>query len=165
MNLPFDKHTGLAIREHVVQYLPEMPEQVMRQFLLDHGRNNEFQGQYGQIDLNAVVWVKESLQGNDLLACSHFEQFDRRVQSSRSKISLFPKEGWKCIDRRSTVVEHWERFHTWNLPPILIEGSLVGRSSALHLIEGHTRLGVLEGLIDAGVIDRVHCHEVWVGRQ
>ena len=165
MNLPFDKHTGLALREDVVQHFPGIPEEVIRQFILDHGRKNEFQEQYGQLDLNAVVWAKETLQGNDLLGCSHFEQFDRRVQNSRSKVSVFLKEGWKCIDRRPTVVEHWALFHTWNLPPILIEGSVVGRPSSLHLIEGHTRLGVLEGLIDAGVIDRDHCHEVWVGRQ
>jgi hypothetical protein len=47
--------------------------------------------------------------------------------------------------------------------PVLIKGALVGRSSKLHLVEGHTRLGTLLGLLSAGVIAPESRHLVWVG--
>jgi hypothetical protein len=48
-------------------------------------------------------------------------------------------------------------------PPVFLEGHLVGRGPGLHLVEGHTRIGLLAGLVDAGILgpDSVHC--AWVG--
>jgi hypothetical protein len=32
-------------------------------------------------------------------------------------------------------------------------------------MEGHTRVGLLAGLIEVGIIDGLITHEVWVGRK
>jgi hypothetical protein len=34
----------------------------------------------------------------------------------------------------------------------------------LRLVEGHTRLGTLRGLVEAGMVSKTVVHAVWVGK-
>lgn len=164
LSLRFDECTNLVCRDDVVRLFPNVPLEVVQQVFIEHGRNPDFQKQYGHIDLELLTWKKVAMTGDELRSSSHFERFDSWFKSCNVRALSVAKKGWKYIDSRQNVVEHWEKHQTWLLPPVLIAGSLVCRDSALHLVEGHTRLGLLTGLIEADVIDETRCHEVWVGR-
>ena len=164
LKLQFDERTHHVCRDELVRNFPDVPTEVIQQFFVEHGRNPDFQEQYGHIVLDLMTWKKELISGDELRHCSHFERFDPLFKSCSARALAISKDDWKGIDRRQNVVRQWEEHKTWLLPPVLIAGVLVNRVSALHLVEGHTRLGLLTGLIEAGKLDGSRCHEVMVGR-
>jgi hypothetical protein len=165
LTLPFDAQSGIVNLDDVLVHTADIPKQVVQQVLVDHGRKSEFQTQYGHLDLNSIRWSKESIAGVDLAESSHFERFDRWYKAVGHRASLVATDGWRCIDSRQAIVEHWEQHLTWITPPVLIDGALVGRPSRFHLMEGHTRVGLLAGLVEVGIIDGLMTHDVWVGRK
>lgn len=141
----------------------EIPDDVLEQFLSDHGLNGEFQEQYGHLNLVQITWEKRMLTAQELIEVTVYEGFQRWTQSVAQRPRQFQSEGWKCIDSRAEVVSYWEINRTWIRPPILMDGSLLGRPNKLHLVEGHTRIGILRGLVNAGVVAKDSQHEVWLG--
>jgi hypothetical protein len=140
-----------------------MPDDVLEQFCADHATNSEFQEQYGQLDLCALSWRLRELPADQLVRSTVFEQFQRWVRSVRGRIGRFEVEGWACIDCRPAVIEHWKAHRTWLRSPIFLDGSVLGRDSILHLAEGHTRIGILTGLLEFGVLDASSLHRAWIG--
>jgi hypothetical protein len=165
LTLPFNAQSGIVNLNDALVHAADMPKEVVQQVFVEHGRKAEFQSQYGHLDLNSIRWNKESIAGVGLAESSHFEGFYRWYNVVGKRASLVATEGWSCIDRRQTVVEHWKKHLTWITPPVLIDGALVNRPSRFHLMEGHTRVGLLAGLIEVGIIDGLITHEVWVGRK
>ena len=165
LTLPFNAQSGVVNLDDALVHSADIPKQVVLQVLVDHGRKSEFQTQYGHLDLNLIRWSKESIAGVDLAESSHYEGFDRWYKAVGLRASLVATEGWGCIDSRQSVIEHWEEHLTWIIPPVIIDGALVNRLSRFHLMEGHTRVGLLAGLIEVGIIDGLITHEVWVGRK
>lgn len=164
LTLPFNAQSTIINLADALVYAANVPKEVVQQVFVEHGRKPEFQSQYGHLDLSSVGWRKRSIAGRDLAASSHFEGFDHWYKAVGNRASLVATKGWHCIDRRLTVAAHWEEHRTWITPPVLIDGALVNRQSRFHLMEGHTRMGLLSGLIEVGIIDGLMTHEVWVGR-
>jgi hypothetical protein len=53
-------------------------------------------------------------------------------------------------------------------PPVFLNHNveiklLPSPKKELHLVEGHTRLGMLKGLIEKGLLSENSIHKVWVG--
>lgn len=146
--------------------LPHTPEDVVRQFYADHGANPDFIAQYGELDVSGLVWSKDRLSGSELVAASVYPGFERWFLSVKRRLDSFSEKGWRAVDRRPGVAEHWEKFGTWREPPIfLAPGTFQGQSDGLHLVEGHTRLGTLAGAVGRGLLEGRNLHEAWVGRR
>lgn len=150
---------GGRVAADVVKLLKlPMPDDVLEQFVIDHGRNEIFQLQYGGLDLHAVDWRQESVPAVELLDCSVSSYFadDVHMQADSSK-SLTKMNAVKG------VIRHWQKHGTWDRPPVLVRGSLVASDKRLHLVEGHTRVGTLRGLVQNGAIPRISLHKTWIG--
>ncbi len=163
LDVPHDKDSGILNRQALRAKFANVPEPVFEQVLLDHGRNEAFQTQYGELDLCRINWILETVSGTEIIACTRFKQFDARVQNVRCRAHEFRVNSWRCFGHSDAVRNYWQKHRTWFVPPVMIEGALVGTNSKLHLIEGHTRLGILMGLIDIEEISAGQVHQVWVG--
>jgi hypothetical protein len=135
------------------------PELVVQQFLFDHGMKDEFLRQYGHLDLETLRWDTRDLVADEFVGLSVFEDFEPWVEASaalhESRVTQRP------TDQRLA----WIRQGTWIVAPVLIDGSLLAPPrSSLHLVEGHTRVGILLGRVAAGAADPDRTHEVFVGR-
>lgn len=163
LNLPFNCESN-TISLDALESVVDSPIEVVQQVFVDHGRKAEFQSQYGNLNLISISWYKEAITGADLVESSHFEGFDHWYNTVRHRGVLVATKGWSCIDTRKSVIEYWAANLTWRTRPVLIDGTLVNRPSKFHLVEGHTRVGLLAGLIDVGILDKSTTHEVWIGR-
>jgi hypothetical protein len=140
-----------------------MPDDVLEQFCADHGTKGEFQHQYGHLDLRRLDWHLRELPACEILAASVYGPFQSWISSVTSRLRYFGQQGWSCIDVRPRVVEYWKEHRTWVRPPILIDGRLVDSGTCFHLVEGHTRVGILTGLRSFGILDGESVHLIWVG--
>lgn len=162
MSLPFNRASdriGLsALREAGIV----APDDVLEQFYGDHGRKDEFQSEYGALNISRLLWSEAELPAHEIVACSVYPSFRRWVDDVADRLDHFGADGWGCIDIRPDVVEHWRTRLTWQRSPILIPGELVDEPQPLRLVEGHTRLGVLTGLLRIGQLTGGSVHKVWL---
>lgn len=163
LDLPYDPGSGKPSFDAVSAALPDIPEEVAAQFIVDHGRNPDFQAQYADLELGSIVWRKVRLLVSELIVASKHERFEPWFNSVIRRFAAFPQKGWLAIDRRRAVVEQWERNRTWAVPPVFVSGGLVGRTAKLHLVEGHTRLATLAGAVECGQVLPESLHEIWIG--
>lgn len=161
--LPYEPGSGRPSLDALTEAVPKSPAEVVAQFYAEHGRNPDFQDQYADLELDTIVWTRESIPASELIAASKYERFDNWFDSVRKRFSSFTEKGWRAIDNRRSVVEHWERNGSWAVAPVFLSGGLVGRTQRLHLVEGHTRLATLAGAVECGLIDPGTLHEIWVG--
>ena len=131
------------------------PRLVVEQFLFDHGDKPEFLEQYGHLDLLHLHWTLRKLPARELLGCSYYDEFGDRVRS------VAESARWMLDQYREVYGEVWDG--SWRVPPVFIEGALHDPpQDHLHLVEGHTRLGVLIGLANAGEVSPDSTHEAFV---
>ena len=131
------------------------PEPVVRDVLFDHGEERHMLLGYGHLDLRAVSWSLEYRSAADLVcATSFFNDFvDEVADHPHFKINQY----------RQTLPSPWEE--TWQVPPYFMQGSLLSPPQhGLHLIEGHTRLGILRGLVRLREVTSESLHRVFHAR-
>jgi hypothetical protein len=163
--LLFRRTSGGYVPPEVLKSLDfPMPDDVVEQFVKDHGTKGDFQKQYGHLDLHAVAWDLKSIPASELLACSVFPRFAEWVDIVADRTRVVPIEGWKEVRLPRGASESWRERGTWLRSPVMISGEMIGSANPLHLVEGHTRLGALRGLVEAGVLPASSEHEVWIGR-
>ena len=142
-----------------------VPWEVALQFYFDHRDKEEFVSQYGHLDLRRLEWRTEDWSAEVLLQVSMYSPFVRWTDVVARKAKNLGIEGFSAMDSRSEVVAHWENQGTWRVPPILIDGTLVRPpSSGPRLVEGHTRIGCLRGLVGIGALPPESMHKVFFGR-
>lgn len=163
LSLPFDQDTGVIDSSSIVAALPDTPLPVAQQVYADHGRKEEFQATYGALDIGSLEWRLLALPAETLCAATVNPQYRSWYDKVSTRASLFGSEGWKCIDIRRAVIEHWSKNGTWLIPPVMLSGVLVASTAELHLVEGHTRVGLLAGLRRHGVLPSSSLHAVWLG--
>jgi hypothetical protein len=160
-----EKHSGAVPEEVVRQLQLPMPDDVLEQFILDHGVNGDFQEQYGKLDLHAIRWVLTPMMAREFLLASIFEQFQDWAMAVAERTRCVAGEGWDDVNLPATVKEHWKSHGTWMRSPIVLCGDVIKSKRPLHLVEGHTRLGALKGLVEAGVLAEESAHLVWLGHR
>ncbi len=160
---PFNENTGIIDLKTILSVTPNTPEQVAQQFYSDHGRKENFQSLYGKLNIEKIQWSLTHLRAAELLNCSINKDFEPWVLSVSKRAQRFPEHGWRCIDSRKDVQMHWANFGTWAVKPVLLSGPLAHTKKDLHLVEGHTRIGTLKGLISQGIISINSTHEAWIG--
>lgn len=163
MNLSYAE-SGRIDLDALRQALPSTPENVLNQVYADHGRNCAFQRQYRHLDIGRIEWKLERVSGEEIVACTVWPEFQDWFDSVACRVNAFATQGWNCIDIRSDVRLSWECERTWIRPPILLSGAIAPLAPRLHLVEGHTRIGLLSGLIAVDVLSGMSEHLVWIGR-
>ncbi|MFC8863254.1 hypothetical protein [[Kitasatospora] papulosa] len=135
------------------------PDDVLEQFLFDHGDNTAFVDDYNTIDLHTITWRLETIQAAD------FPSMPTGV-SDAGCIENYAKNPvhWVAV-RPPQVALHWETHGTWLRPPLLIERRLLDPDAGgLQVLEGRTRVGVLRERLR----EHLHVapdHRAWVARQ
>jgi hypothetical protein len=141
-----------------------MPEDVLEQLVFDHGTNHVFQQQYGHLELHALHWECRPTPAEEILACSVYPQFAEWVETAAGRTRLVPREGWNDVILPPGAAKFWADHGTWMRAPIMFKGDLVVSDHPLHLVEGHTRLGALRGLVESGVLSGSSKHLIWIGK-
>ncbi|WP_327321104.1 hypothetical protein OG735_00235 [Streptomyces sp. NBC_01210] len=134
------------------------PDDVLEQFLYDHGANTDFARDYGDIALEGITWRLDTIPTADFndmpTGASEADCIEYLVENPVHWVKVRPAE----------VGHHWEERGTWMRPPILIDRRLLAPSnSGLQVLEGRTRVGVLRGRLREGLRVASH-HQAWVGR-
>ncbi|WP_413543666.1 hypothetical protein [Citricoccus nitrophenolicus] len=143
--------------------LPEVaalgwPLEVVQQWLYDHLEWGEFLRDYAALDLSAVVWTREYLPLREFLPMTS--------GSTDDYMATVPDmhEHWTHTRRFIGVPAAWEDTGTWLVPPLLLDlGCLGGSAGVLQVVEGRTRVGILQGRTRDGLNVAGH-HAAWVGR-
>ena len=163
LKLPYNQNTLVIDIPSIVSKLPNTPLPVVQQLYADHGRNEDFQELYGNLNIVGLKWELVSYPASKLYTASINPQYCSWYKRVGNRVKLFASEGWNCIDVRCSVVDHWSKCGTWITPPVMLPGKLIGLLSELHLVEGHTRLGLLNGLILHHILSPDSNHYVWLG--
>jgi hypothetical protein len=142
-----------------------VPDDVLTQFICDHATKDEFQMQYGHLDLSLLVWELSALSAFEIVQASVYCRFRDWTDNVAARLQHFGRESWDCIDVRPEVIAQWAANHTWLRAPVLLDGEFLSGPSRLHLAEGHTRIGILRGLIRRGILAPDSRHYVWLGRR
>jgi hypothetical protein len=141
-----------------------MPKEVFRQLMIDHSLTAFTQERFGHLNLHQIRWDEVTLPAI-MIAAASYEHGSDNVGNSEHQTEQVPGSGWKpvtILSRRSK--RRWQERRTWLDLPLFVEGSLVGLPAAMHLIEGHRRLGALRGLLKSGWLEPASEHRVWLGR-
>ncbi|MFD7438831.1 hypothetical protein [Streptomyces sp. NPDC059861] len=133
------------------------PDDVVEQFLFDHGDNLAFVYDYSGIDLRDVTWRLETIPAAD------FSRMPTGASDAGCIESFAENPVHWVMVRPPEVGRHWEEQGTWLRPPILIDRRFLDPSaSGLQVMEGRTRVGVLRGRLREGLRVASH-HQAWVG--
>jgi hypothetical protein len=133
----------------------EWPPSVIDQLLFEHGDKDEFLEQYGHLNLLRLRWELRSVRASELIPCTSHEEFSDRVRSVAKHPHWTLEQYSKAYGRI--------RDHSWKVAPLLIEGRLREPPQIeLHLVEGHTRIGVLMGLVQLGEVPADSEHDAFV---
>jgi hypothetical protein len=162
LRLRKDDRTGAVPMDVLRRLRLPMPEDVLEQFLGDHGIKHEFQQQYGELDLHGLRWDLVQTAAKEIIACSAYPGFQEWVQSCRKRTLDVPKTGWAGVHLAADAKKHWQTHRTWRRAPVFIRGELVGSDRPLHLVEGHTRTGALKGLVESEWLSGDSMHEIWL---
>jgi hypothetical protein len=154
---------GLMDYNELLNLLPNTPEDVLSQFFYDHGRNCYFQEQYSHLEINKLKWREIELKADEIIKSSFYESYSNYIIEVSGRLNKFEKEDFFCIDIREKVVNNWKKEKTWLKSPIFLDAKLVAKSNKLHLVEGHTRFGILKGLLSKKIISKDSIHKVWFG--
>lgn len=162
----FDQTPAKKPRREVLRALRlPMPADVEQQFIQDHGNDARFLAEYGRLDLHAIAWERVVLPASTLIAASIKESCEQYLHGIRDDLRRYGLGYWEMHNVRAGDVAAWRSDGTWARSPIFLDEALLGadRQEGLHLVEGHTRLGALWGLILRGEIDPQSTHEIWLG--
>jgi hypothetical protein len=107
------------------------PDDVLEQFLFDHGDNAAFVHDYGSIDLRDVTWRLEQIPAADCnttpTGASNAGCIESYAENPVHWVTVRPPE----------VRRHWDEYGTWLRPPLLIDRHLLAPgSSGLQVLEG-----------------------------
>src|SRR5438552_13292090 len=75
LRLKTDSRSGCIPMPVLQRLCLPMPEDVLEQFLADHGVKHEFQEQYGDLDLHGLDWRFIHIPAGEIIRCSVFSGF------------------------------------------------------------------------------------------
>ena len=163
--LSYDKDSDRINVESIVEILPVCPIEIINDIYADHGRKAEFQAEYGNVDISKLHWKLMEFTGKELIESSIIPEFLQWVLTCKKKLNDFNTDGWECISNIKTIEDSWNTNKTWLKPPYFFDPNVLAISkNNLHLVEGHTRLGILMGLINKKIVSPTMTHKVWLGK-
>lgn len=161
LDLTFDEGNIIDLDE-LGQKLPNTPKDVLSQFYSDHGRNNEFQSGYANVEIDLLQWNLMEIDAETIVKSSMYPNFRGWFETVSNRAKRFSNEGWESIDCRLKVRDYWQTNSTWMISPIFLDGQIIDSESKFHLVEGHTRVGLLDGLLKYDILPKSQLHTIWV---
>ncbi|ATI36476.1 hypothetical protein CPI83_30235 (plasmid) [Rhodococcus sp. H-CA8f] len=139
----------------------DCPDDVLRDWLWDHGRHIPFLEDYGTVDLTTIRRTCEAIATATLVGLptgpSEAELIAENAQNHEHWIGT---RDYAHPEVRTA----WEQDGTWVRRPILLDRSAIDTDlRGLQVVEGRTRFGILRGRHAAGIAV-AQTHSVWVGR-
>lgn len=139
------------------------PDDVLEQWLYDHGTNGSFLDDYSGLDLRTILWDVEAVPLQAFL--------DMPTGPSDAgymdEVALNPDHWIRVRDQgvHIGVSQCWNAHGTWKRWPILLDRELlIAEEHGLQLVEGRTRVGILRGRHRLGQRVAEH-HLAWIGRR
>lgn len=160
-----DEDSGILEIDLISRISKNTPYCVLKQFYIDHGQNYKFQELYEDVNILELNWRLDCVAASTICDASinpHFEKYTDDIKNDASKYLNSNTLGW--IKR----AEYWRKNKTWMTPPVFLKRNIDIKLSSkkrkdLHLVEGHTRLGMLKGLTEKGLLLDNSIHKIWVG--
>ena len=139
----------------------DWPDDVLRDWLWDHGRHVPFLEDYGSVDLTAIRWTCEAIATATLVGLpTGSREAELMAEIAQNHEHWIGTRDYANPEVRSA----WEQDGTWVRRPILLDRSAIHPDlSGLQVVEGHTRFGILRGHHAVGIAV-APTHSVWVGR-
>jgi len=162
LDLTFDESENTIDLDELGQKLPNTPKDVLSQFYSDHGRNNEFQSEYANIEIDLLQWNLIEIDAETIVKSSIHPNFRGWFEAVSNRAKRFSNERWESIDCRLEVRDYWQTNRTWMISPIFLDGQIIDSESKFHLVEGHTRVGLLDGLLKHDILPKSQLHTIWV---
>lgn len=143
-----------SYRERVSEQLPEMPHDVIDQWLYEHPHG---MGTWDGLDLSLVRFSLEEWK------ISQMQPFETSVKSYRKSMEQSDRPL-----RTQNIVRYFEEHRSWPRPPILLEnrgqiGLRWQSDDPYLLVQGHHRLAVFFHFRDHNLLNDKH--PVWVARK
>lgn len=145
------ENTKISVARLKSEYKIEAPDLVISQFYVDHSDDEVFQGLYGMIDLKAIRWSLLKLNADCFSNIGNNATHPEYMREVSEGVALYRGHSDSMISPSKDIREHWKTYGTWKVPPIFINREIISSSkyeNKLHLVEGHTRVGCLLGLLD-----------------
>jgi hypothetical protein len=144
--------------EHPMVRELDWPDDVVWQFLFEHGTEPEFLDQYGHLALDTLSWTLDEVPATE------FARVTWTVDRLGGRVEECEREPERHIELRLPDEQgRWSEAGTWITPPLLIDASVLRPPrSGLHIVEGHTRIGILRGRLAAGVADNDQTHSAYI---
>lgn len=60
---------------------------------------------------------------------------------------------------------HWKNNKSWKRNPVFLSCGLAQCDSKYYLVEGRTRVALLNGLVAKGICSTESKHKIWLGRE
>lgn len=86
LSLPYDVSGRRIQIDAIERALPSMPRDVVEQVFVEHGRNSDFQQQYGDIQLYKLKWTLTELSAREIIACSVYKEFQHQFNSVSERV-------------------------------------------------------------------------------
>ncbi len=158
---PYDVEKNIKLVE---SFGVQAPKSVIEQFYVDHNRDNTFQELYGELDLNSLHWELVEVPTNLFCQIGENASYADYLEEVSEDASQYKWAGDSVIDCRHEVLSHWKQYGSWLTPPILIDGSVIGKLlNTPHLVEGHSRVGCLLGINKYKIIPSAPTHKIYWG--
>jgi hypothetical protein len=165
LELPFDSFTNSIDVSSILDIMPSTPIYIAEEFYRPFGRQDIHQSEYGFLDIAKIKWSKRYLTADVINSSSILKDFSPWVNTVSERVQNFSNKGWECIDTRQDVIDYWQNNKTWLKAPLFLERKLLNNKNndGIHLLEGHTRIGILKGCLKHLLISSDSIHEVWIG--
>ncbi|MFG2058499.1 hypothetical protein ACGFI9_31190 [Micromonospora sp. NPDC048930] len=155
---PADRDQDLRVFKFEAIANLRWPDDVVRQWLYDHGGHLEFLRDYEDLDLERIRWSLEDVPVAEL------ESIPTGASDQGFLEEVAANHEYWLSKRPQRIQDAWKIQGTWLIPPIMISRNLLHPSNrGLQVIEGRMRTGILQGRRSGGlhVADK---HPAWVGR-
>ncbi len=146
------------------KHLTSTPLDVMEQLYSDHGLSSEFQDQYADVDINNLRWSLINVEAKSLIQSSIYEDFENWFLTCIEKSKRVGLTGdYNLVHNLKCVSKYWKDHKTWDRPPVFFSQEVLSKKNSLHLVEGHSRLGALKGLVEGNSLSGNDTHMAWIG--
>lgn len=163
MDFPYNKEDGVIDIDFLREKLSDTPEDVLEQLYSEHGRKIDFQAQYNDINILEIEWKLVRLTALSILETTYYSDFSDYFQIASGKALQVSSLGWTGVSHCPLIRKQWEDNSTWLRPPVMFRKQIYSLGSDYHLAEGHTRVGLLKGLVDNAILPKNGKHSVWLG--
>lgn len=140
-----------------------IPLEVIEQWLYPHYCNIDSVNNYGWLNYDDVIFDNTYMLIRQLMDVHILTAYEPYV---RARAVSTPFDGFMCIDQDK---KYWQEKGTWRVPPIILDvltihdviPSYAEIKGPFQLVEGHSRLGYLLALHNAGILKSESQHLIY----